>query len=434
MIRGTLLADRVVSLFSGAGGLSLGFSQAGCAPAFGAEINADACKTYNANLESECHKVDLANFNSPFKSLLSDTRTRDVFAVIGGPPCQGFSTAGMRSATDPRNQLIFSYLEIVERLRPRWFLFENVEGLLTSNNGESVSSLVKSFLSLGYWVRLEKVNFAAYGLPQARKRVLIVGNRIGCQFSFPTPTHSYSAGKHKAVNHLPKAPDVSLALAGLGSTGTGLRPYAQTRPDSDYDELMRVGNLTGGVTLHHWRASESDVHRFSRLQPGQTMRDLPEELWHDSFKRRAYRRVMDGTATERRGGAPSGYKRLQRNLNALTITSAATRELIHYSEDRPLTLREAARLQSFPDIFSFAGNQGSIAQQIGNAFPPLAARLFANTLMELDGNAGSSTQGSWTDTHPALIGYRLTEATGMSPALANTERLLSALQQGPLLL
>jgi len=135
---------------------------------------------------------------------------------------------------------------------------------------------------------------------------------------------------------------------------------------------------------------------------------------------------MDGTPTERRGGAPSGIKRLKGELNALTITSAATREFIHPSEDRPLTIRECARLQSFPDAYSFAGNAMSAIRQIGNAFPPLAARVFAEHLIALDGSFGADV-GRPRDRKGRLIGYRLTEAAGMSPALARTDSLLGAL-------
>lgn len=421
--------DKVIALFCGAGGLSYGFSQVGCAPAFSADIDADACNTYRTNLQGNCYQEDLGSVSDRFGALLNGTVGK-VFAVIGGPPCQGFSTAGARADADPRNKLIFSYLDIVARVRPRWFLFENVEGLLTSEGGRSVTALVKAFMELGYWVRLEKVNFASFAVPQARKRVIIVGNRLGLQFCFPKATHSYSAGKHKSESHLPQAPSVRLALAGLGATGKGLRPYRSDLPESSYDESMRQGNNAGGVTLHDWTASDSDKQRFAQLKPGQTMKDLPPDLWHDSYRRRAFRRVADGTPTERRGGAPSGLKRLHPDLNSLTITSATTRELVHFSEDRPLTLREASRLQSFPDRFSFAGSKASVAQQIGNAFPPIAAATLAKALVEWDGKAGSDVQSDWSSRVPSLIGYRLTDATGMSPALETTDRLLSGLQFG----
>ena len=117
-------SDAVVSLFSGAGGFSAGFSQAGLKPLFGADINADACQTYQLNIGSPCHQLDLSTVEPSYIEKLAGGNRP--FVVIGGPPCQGFSTAGPRNSADPRNQLIFNYLNIVERLSPRWFIFENV--------------------------------------------------------------------------------------------------------------------------------------------------------------------------------------------------------------------------------------------------------------------------------------------------------------------
>ncbi|NJP06441.1 MAG: DNA cytosine methyltransferase [Chloroflexaceae bacterium] len=420
--------DEVIALFSGAGGLSLGFCQAGLKPVIAVDIDADACQTYQTNLDIEAFHGDLSKENTQFNQILA--RVREPLAIIGGPPCQGFSSAGLKDRKDDRNRLIFYYLSIVEKTRPQWFLFENVEGLLTSNGGQSVTDLVRELVNIGYRVRLEKINLAAYGLPQGRKRVMIVGNRIGIDFAFPVKTHSYNAGKHKSYSSLPWAPTVDDALSGLGQTTSnqeGMSTYAAKTPIHDYDALMRRGNPSEAVSLHFSSVSAAWRKVFSMLQPGQTMKDLPEEYWHHSYKKRAFRRVMDGTPTERRGGAPSGIKRLFGDLNALTITSAAPREFIHPHEDRPLTLREAARLQSFPDHYRFAGSVLSIARQIGNAFPPLFAEIFANHLIMLEGAAGSDTRTVPEYLDGSLIGYHLTDAEGMSPALARTDTLLASI-------
>jgi DNA (cytosine-5)-methyltransferase 1 len=404
--------------------MSLGFAEAGIKPTLATDIDVDACATYRTNLDVDAIEADLAE---PSERLLREfDRVHDVFALIGGPPCQGFSSAGLKSGTDLRNRLIFNYLKLVDRVRPRWFLFENVEGLLTSNGGGSLADLVKEFILLGYVVRVEKVNFAGFGLPQARKRVIIIGNRLGIDFRLPRITHAFDAGKHRAVGGGAQAPTLGEALVGLGAATTArvMAPYSSDSPLSPYDELMRTGNCETGTTLHHVAVSAAASETMSKLRPGQTMKDLPSDLWHDSFRRRAYRRVKDGTPTEKRGGAPSGLKRLRADLNSLTITSAATREFIHPSENRPLTLREAARLQSFPDRFQFVGGSQSVAQQIGNAFPPLAGVLFARTLVELDGRFGSGNQVAEVRRPGKLLGYKLTEASGMSPALARAQDLL----------
>lgn len=420
-------SDKILSLFSGAGGFSYGFAEAGLRPVCGAELNKDACATYEANVGGACRNIDLSTIDPAY--FTSDLGLRNPLAVIGGPPCQGFSTAGLRAATDPRNELIFNYLRIVKEVGPRWFIFENVEGLLTSGEGLAVSSLVHEFLRLGYSVRVQKVNFAAYGVPQSRKRVLIVGNRMGMDFSLPPETHSYDSGKAKKTSLRPPAPSLEEAISGLGHASQSRRtlvPYSTESPVNSFDSLMRKGNESGGVWGHWHSTKVEDVERLSMLRAGQTMKDLPQEYWHDSYKRRAFRRVKDGTPTEKRGGAPAGIKRLRGHLQSLTITGGATREFIHPHFDRPLTLRECARLQTFPDRYSFQGNQLSVAQQIGNAVPPLAATVIAEHLLRLDGILGSG-HAHVKFGPPRLLGFLLTEANGMSPALQKTERLLGDL-------
>lgn len=423
----------VLSLFSGAGGMSLGFKRAGIQPSIAFDINADAIASYSNNLGIESHIVDLANTNSLLKSKLLGLT--DVLAIIGGPPCQGFSSAGAKNRKDSRNNLIFNYLRIVHEVRPKWFLFENVEGLLTSNKSNGIYDLIREFIKTGYSVRLEKINFAAYGLPQARKRVILMGNRVGLDFEFPSATHSYNAGKHKSLNALPLAPSFDVAVAGLGEVTSDsfmLSPYISRNSLNPYDEFMRENNASNGVTLHYVRSNKLYEAIYSKLLPGQTMRDLPMEYWHRSYKRRAFRRVQDGTPTERRGGAPCGVKRLIGDLNSLTITSASTRDFIHPRENRAITLREAARLQSFPDYFQFVGTTSSISRQIGNAFPPLVANIFAKHIMNLDGLAGGHS--NFKNRSPGLIGYKLTESSGASPALRQTQKLLNMLCQSQQLL
>lgn len=422
-------SDDVLSFFSGAGGFSYGFAQAGLKPISGAEIDKDACATYENNVGSTCHNVDLSSVDSDF--FLEAVGGREPFVVIGGPPCQGFSTAGARNACDPRNKLIFNYMKIVNRLRPRWFIFENVEGLLTSGSGAAIASLVKEFLRIGYSVRVQKVNLAAFGVPQTRKRVLIIGNRLGIDFEFPEETQSYASGKSKKYNLKPFAPTLDQALAGLNSHAkvrSELCSYVSAMPSNEFDASMRRGNETGFLTEHFQSVDTKDAEIYALLGPGQTMKDLPEIFWDESFRRRAFRRVQDGTPTEKRGGAPSGIKRLNGNFQSLTITGAATREFIHPHENRPLTIRECARIQTFPDCYAFVGAAASVIQQIGNAVPPLAASVFAHHLKKLDGQFGSGLATTRPTKEPRLLGYFLTEAAGMSEALQKTEGLLRNIQ------
>ena len=156
-----------------------------------------------------------------------------------------------------------------------------------------------------------------------------------------------------------------------------------------------------------------ELERAFALKPGQTMRDLPKELQHESFQRRAFRRVMDGTPTERRGGAPSGVKRLKGDEPAKAITGGAIAEFLHPTEHRPLTIRECARIQTFPDEFTFWGSLSEQIQIIGNAVPPLLAqKIGENLIQELPLTKPSSTKG-------CLLSFIPTVADGVSPALKN---------------
>jgi DNA (cytosine-5)-methyltransferase 1 len=164
------------------------------------------------------------------------------------------------------------------------------------------------------------------------------------------------------------------------------------------------------------------LEKISMLEQGQTMKDLPEHLQHPSFKKRAARRVKDGTPSEKRGGAPSGLKRLKLDEPSLTITGAAIREFIHPIENRCLTIRECARIQTFPDDFIFFGSNGDKIQQIGNAIPPLLAKTFAEHIYNL-GFTENKIESEGT-----LVDFVLTKSEGLSPALQKTERLLSELK------
>jgi DNA (cytosine-5)-methyltransferase 1 len=421
----------VVSLFSGAGGLSRGFADAGLCPTLAAEIDGDAVSTYRANVSDAVIQSDIGlEADRIVREVDARRGKRSVFAVVGGPPCQGFSTAGARNHSDVRNQLVFSYLEIVSRLRPSWFLFENVEGILTSGMGDAVVGLTEQFATLGYSFRVDKVNFAQWGLPQARKRVLIIGNRHGISFSLPDPTHAFDGKKHRGSRGISSS-TLGDAIAGLPSSTAASHleevSYTTASPLTDYDGRMRM--RPPGPRAHSVANFDRDAERIYLLKPGQSLRDLPQELWPESFRSRAFRRVSDGMPTEKRGGAPAGLRRLAADHASLTITSLASREFIHPEFDRPLSLRECARLQSFPDAHNFCGSFQAVATQIGNAFPPLAAKLLADWMQSTHSAAGGDGGSIGTGVPPGLIGYRLTESSGMSPALQTTDERLSAITQ-----
>jgi DNA (cytosine-5)-methyltransferase 1 len=408
-----------ISLFAGAGGCSLGFHQAGYDIRFAADMDANAVESYRRNFgQAPCEAADIRELGVESVLECIGLERGELDILLGGPPCQGFSSAGVKSSDDPRNFLLRHYVRLLEGLRPKWFVMENVEGLLTNAGGLHIRDALELFLAAGYSVNVEKVYAQGYGVPQRRKRVLIIGNRLGHDFLFPEPVTRFSGSifRKGEVTFLTATSDLPPAT----QDAERILDYGQP-PSNELQAYLRGDART--VTDHYAPAlSGIQLERVRGLRPGQTMKDLPEDLQHESFRRRAFRRVMDGTPVEKRGGAPSGLKRLFADEPSLTITSAATREFVHPVENRLLTLRECARLQTFPDWFVFVGSAAGRIQQIGNAIPPMLARTIAEHIMGTYG-----FQASYLGAARPTLRYCLTRSEGMSPALARTEFLLSEL-------
>ncbi len=369
--------------------MSLGFLAAGFDVVRAYDFNKHAVATYRKNIGEHVEEL----------SISEGLALPQCDVIAGGPPCQGFSSAGMRRSGDHRNTLVSVFAQLIAKHRPRAFVFENVEGFLTGEGGDRVLDLLIPLIDAGYRIHLRKVSVANFGVPQHRKRVIGFG-LLGMDSTFPEFTHTAfgAPGAHLGVRHLPRTPTVFDALAGLPAAGAQQPGVPQ-------------GHVAG-------RVNEEDLQRMSQLTAGGTMRDLPEDLWHSSFKRRAYRRVQDGTPTERRGGAPSGIRRLDGNEPSKAITSFARAEFVHPTENRFLTLRECARVQTFPDSFEFMGNQSDQALLIGNAVPPRFSEAVArHVLGQLEVPGAQHAKG-------ALLSFVPTLSTGMSPALAQTTNLV----------
>ena len=342
----------------------------------------------------ETYRVNLGN-HVTLTQICDDSVFPPADVIVGGPPCQGFSSAGSRRTEDERNNLVSAFARLVARNRPRAFVFENVEGFVTNRGGRFVLDLLNPVIEAGYWVHLRKVNAANYGVPQHRKRVLAIGG-LGWAPAFPPATHSaWGAPGSLACQALPLTPT-------LGEAIRGLPPASPTNGRGTDDGLDHV----------YPPLSETDLERARQLLPGQRMRDLPEELWHSSYRRRAYRRVKDGTPSERRGGAPSGVRRLDFGEPSKAITGGAQSEFLHPEEDRPLTIRECARLQTFDDSYRFLGTRAERLQLIANAVPPVLALAVSRQLL-------SDLRAVY---HPSigrgrLLSFQPTCSSGMSPAL-----------------
>ncbi len=409
-----------ISLFSGCGGCSLGLVQAGFAVSLAAELDEDACLTYRANVgAAPLWQTDLGAVSPNDILQRVGAGVGEIPLIAGGPPCQGFSSAGAKDWTDPRNSLLKKYVDLVVAMRPVWFVMENVEGLLTSNDGFFITEAVAQFLQAGYWVRAKKTYLEKYGLPQRRKRVIVVGNLERCAFEFPEESHA-SADTGSLFGSGTPLLSIVDAIDDMGTPAERGEVSFGSPPRSEFQRGLRRRD-NGLVTLHTVKkVNETTANRIRHLKQGRTMKDLPEELQHASFTRRAYRRVMDGTPTEKRGGAPSGLKRLVGTDPSLTITSASPSEFVHPTQDRLLTLRECARIQGFPDEFNFVGSWSSVATQIGNAIPPPFMKLLAEHIRGM---------ATWKTKEPSTgrwFGIEATKSSGVSPALA---KMLSELQE-----
>ena len=414
---------KAISLFCGAGGCSLGFKMSGYDIVYATDIDKKAIETYQTNFpETLAENRDIKDID--FKHLLKKLNLQqgELDFLIGGPPCQGFSTAGTRFWDDPRNSLLKEYVRCLNEIKPKWFLMENVEGLLTTKNGDYIYEASKAFIDLGYKIRIDKIYSHEYGVPQRRKRVFIIGNSLGIDFDIPKPIYPLT-GKifknskvtlDKALVNLPKATHFKDEI---------LKYDLDLKTEKIFDYYK---NPKGLITDHYSpELSKIQLERVQHLNQGQSMRDLPAELQHDSFKKRANRRVMDGVPSEKRGGAPSGIKRLFNNQPSLTITSAATREFIHPNEDRMLTIRESARIQTFPDEFIFCGSQSQKIQQIGNAIPPILAQVFGTYILN-----NFSFEKTENEYDGKLLSFSLSKASAMSPALKKTSNKLTKIKQG----
>lgn len=361
------MSIRVVSLFSGGGGLDLGFKQEGYDIIWAIDNNANAVATYKHNLHDNIICGDINEID------LDKLPNADI--VIGGPPCQSFSLAGNRNVEDARGQLVWRYIDIIKHVKPKAFVFENVTGLLSAKNSAKehiIDLLKKAFADIGYMISTKIMNAADYGIPQRRKRVIIVGLRSGEEFQFPDATHNETGlGLKKYVS-------VEEALGDLPKATMGENDKARyiLKPQSDYQKKMREGN--GDEVSEHFvsKLSELDKYIIRHVKPGGNYMDIPSDV--DSAR---IRRL------QRDGGHTTCYGRLSPDKPSYTINTYFNRPNvgcnIHYSEQRLITVREALRLQSFPDSYEIISTSKQGRNLIvGNAVPPMLARIIAKKLKE----------------------------------------------------
>ncbi|MFZ2577377.1 MAG: DNA cytosine methyltransferase [Lactococcus hircilactis] len=340
------MTKRVLDLFCGCGGLSSGFEQEGFKIVAGVDSWKDALNTFEKNhLESLAIELDLGDFTP---RQIEEKAGKDFDVIIGGPPCQGFSISGKRNPDDPRNKLYQGFVSAVEYFRPNIFLMENVPNLLAMANGRVKDTIIEEFSALGYNVQYQTLLASDYGVPQNRKRVFFVGTKKDIKkFTYPIKTISTSpVTSFEAISDLPE-----------NSLENGA-PYL-VDPQSEYQKIIRKSSL--GIYNHEITAHTEQTQRIIALVPdGGNYKNLPIELQQT-------RKVN------------IAWTRINSNKPSMTIDTGHNHHF-HYKFNRVPTVRESARLQSFPDTFIFYGGKTSQLKQVGNAVPPLLAKSLATEI------------------------------------------------------
>lgn len=363
-------AMKVIDLFCGAGGLSEGFRQAGFNVLLGQDHDSSAGATFSTTHQN-------ARFiGGPVQSvsarqLLDATGLQpgELDVMVGGPPCQGYSVYNhQRGEADPRAGLFREYLRIVDGIRPRWLVMENVTGITSIAGGAIVKEIFEGISARGYRVDMKALKAEEFGVPQERRRVFFVATRTDAPILFPDATHGPGL-----------APFVTIwdAIADLPPLANGdadaARGYAKA-PQNKYQAELRGGC---DIVANHAapRLASINEQRMHHIPPGGSWRDIPRDL------------LPAGMLRAKRSDHTKRYGRPRKTDLACTILTKCDVHwgaYIHPEQNRALTVREAARLQSFPDSFVFQGSRTEQYTQVGNAVPPLLGRRVAECLLNAD--------------------------------------------------
>ncbi len=352
--------NKIVSLFSGCGGLDLGFHKQGYKLLWANEFIPDFCDTFEKNFHIKPVCEDIQNIN------VSKIPKADL--LIGGPPCQSFSLLGKRKEGDKRGNMVWEYIRVLKKVKPRIFLFENVVGLKSMKNKNGalvIDDLKRAFERAGYAINMHILNSADYGVPQRRRRVFIVGSSKGEKIDAPKATHSEYGEKG-----LKKWVTAAEALSDLSDPPSVKYKFS---PRSDFQKLMR--RKSTGIFHHDVPyASNKDKEIIKSVKPGGNYMDVPDNI--------ATKRILNFKKT---GGRTTTYGRLHPNKTPYTLNTHFNRPNvgcnIHYKYDRLITIREGLRIQSFPDWFTLVSkNKKNYYAQVGNAVPPLLAEAWAKHL------------------------------------------------------
>lgn len=332
---------KVIDCFCGAGGLSQGFEEAGFDILYAFDLDHAAINTYRHNHHERAYVRDIYSVSK--SSIEEDLghELGEIDVVIGGPPCQGFSIQRRGADQDPRNNLVLEYIRLILDIKPKFFVMENVSGLLSPRGMPYLNELIERCGEAGYFIQKAKLSASDFGVPQNRKRVFIVGEKLTdslAKFSFPVGSCSSVRTVREAIYDLMNKRETDI-------------------PNHKADKLSAI-----------------NVERIRAIKEGEGRDSLPEHLQLNCHKNNVTHRHLDV------------YGRMSWDKPSPTITarfdSFSRGRFGHPQLDRTITLREGARLQTFPDDFEFLGNKVEVAKQIGNAVPPLLATEIAKKIRE----------------------------------------------------
>lgn len=374
-----------VDLFSGAGGISLGLANAGFEVVFCSDIDAACEATHKRNFPSVPFVRDkIENLHGKDILRTAGLGRGELDLLIGGPPCQGFSIIGQRDIWDERNRLFHEFLRVAKELKPKCVVIENVTGLATLRKGAVLKEIGDAFAEAGYTVECAELLAAQYGVPQMRWRMFFIGWRFDQDKNggFPLPTHG-RCGIGDLVPNRTIGPEDSEGFVTIfdaigdlpaiegGQLGTAYR----RAPKSEYQVAMRAGAPKHLSNHYAARLSKQNLTRIQYLKPGEDWRALPHELLPGGMKR-----ALRKDHTRR-------YRRMKWDGIARSVITRfrdpKSGEYTHPEQHRTISIREAARIQSFPDWFVFEGSYSEQYDQVGNAVPPLLARAVAVELAKM---------------------------------------------------
>lgn len=394
---------RVISLFSGAGGMDLGFINAGFEIVWANDFFKEAVESYKKNVDERIVYGDITKIDS---SEMPD----NIDLVIGGFPCQGFSVANTkRSMKDERNFLYKEMLRVIDDKKPKFFVAENVKGILSMKKGKVFEMIKKDFKKLGYNVDAQLLNAAEYGIPQARERVVIIGNRIGVKNPYPKPTHWVDSKKYESKKGLKKPVTVEETIGFLSNVRLSDKPITLDNGMIIYNH-MAATNVYDKFWGRKYKVKQEDICDYLKMwrdKAGYTTKKVDEHFGYKYTAGHWFRKDNHSGSIPK----PSDWWELKKILGfdnkydkkvttmiekeikfeqSLRITNwdrpsdtiTATSPEIHVNRERRLSARECAMLQTFPMNYQFVGSLNVVYRQIGNAVPVKLAEQIAKGIYD----------------------------------------------------